>query len=66
MLDDGSEVFPPTADGILAWVETTRETGGRRPSREAVVEHVESLRERGLISDADVRRLAGEYPELSP
>jgi hypothetical protein len=58
MAADPFDVFPPTAEGILAWVESTRETGGRRPTREAVRAHVESLRRDGLLSAADLHELA--------
>jgi hypothetical protein len=55
---DPYELFPPTAAGVIAWAQSTRETGGRRPTREAVIEHVRWLRERGLIGAADLRVLA--------
>jgi hypothetical protein len=52
---DGTfEVFDPTAEGVLAWVRTTRPT----PPREDVAAHVAWLSERGLLADHDLRRLA--------
>ena len=54
---DPCDVFPPTAEGVLRWVETTRETGGRRPRREVVVEHVGWLRREGLLGAEDLRLL---------
>ena len=58
MSPDPYVLFPPTAEGILRWVEGTRETGGRRPTREAVRAHVQALRQDGLIGAADLRELA--------
>jgi hypothetical protein len=54
---DPFDLFPPTAEGVLAWARDTRETGGRRPTREAVRAHVTWLREHGLIAAEDVRQL---------
>jgi hypothetical protein len=57
MASDPFELFPPTAEGILRWVETTRQTSGGKPTREAVRAHVEVLRKDGLIGMEDLRRL---------
>lgn len=55
------ENFPPTADGIRRWVDTTDPT----PSREEVLDHVRFLRTHRLIEEKDVESLAADYPELA-
>lgn len=59
---EGGEVFPPTAEGVLAWVRTTRP----EPPREDVVEYVRWVVSEGHMTDEDVRSLirAG-YHELA-
>lgn len=54
LTDDGFEVFEPTAEGILRWVETTRPT----PAQTDVAAHLSRLVDDGLLSEADQRRLA--------
>jgi hypothetical protein len=61
LTEDGFEVFPVTADGILRWALLTDPP----PSRDAVVSHVADLRRRGILSDADLAALAHPYPELA-
>lgn len=60
MSDDGAELYPPTADGIRAWVAGSR----RPPRREEVVAVVRSLVRDGHMARADLAVLALDYPEL--
>lgn len=62
MTSDDFEVFPPTADGILAWVKTTRPA----PPRHDVIAHARRLAREGLLPAAEVERLAAAgYEELA-
>ena len=61
LTEDGFEVFPVTADGILRWATTTDPP----PPRDAVVSHVADLRRRGILADADLAALSHPYPELA-
>lgn len=55
------DVFPPTAEGVREWVKTSR----RKPLREEVVAYVEGARRDGTMPDAEVQKLAVDYPELA-
>jgi hypothetical protein len=57
MASDPFELCRPTAEGILRWVETSRETSGANPAREAVGAYVEARREDGLIRTEDQRQV---------
>lgn len=58
----GFEVFEPTAEGVLAWVKSTRPV----PPREKVIEHVRTLIDEGLLPDAERRKLVRKgYRELA-
>ena len=50
---ESGEVFEATAEGILRFVATTRPT----PDREAVVEHIRTLVDEGLLDEPHVDRL---------
>lgn len=59
---DGFDVFPPTADGILAWVKTTSPV----PPRHDVIAHARRLAREGVLPAAEVERLAAAgYEELA-
>jgi hypothetical protein len=50
---DGFELFPPDAEGILRWIDTTRPS----PSREDVLGHVRWLIQAGALPPREIQRL---------
>lgn len=62
LTSDGFDLFPPTADGILAWLKTTQPA----PARQDVIAHARSLARDGLLSAVEVELLAAAgYSELA-